>query len=178
MMGRIGKNWDVMGSMTGKDSEIAVEPGSIFRGHFRHTLDKVGRCSLPASFRSVLQTEGVESVVLTNYVADGARCLDGYSVLAWSALEAKLSERSRFDPQLRQFENFYLARAAECSVDGHGRINIPSYLRAYAGLEKNVIFTATLRGFRVWDVRVWDVIFSDAEGALMADPGLFSKLDL
>ncbi len=164
--------------MEEQDLHSGSEPGAIFRGHFRHTLDKVGRCSLPASFRAVLEQEGSSSVVLTNYVADGARCLDGYSSTSWGVLEQKLSAKSRFDPQLRQFENFYLARAADCGVDGHGRINIPSYLRAYAGLEKNVIFTATLRGFRVWDVRVWDVIFSDAESALMTDPALFSKLDL
>lgn len=167
-----------MGSKAGQQEREQRDEGAVFRGHFRHTLDKVGRCSLPASFRAVLQAENAASVVLTNYIADGARCLDGYSSPAWKLLEAKLAAHSRFDPQLRQFENFYLARAAECALDSHGRINLPNYLRAYAGLERDVIFTATLRGFRVWDVRVWDVIFSDAEAALMADPGLFAKLDL
>jgi len=78
---------------------------------------------------------------------------------------------------VRKLENYYLSRAVQCVIDGSGRILLPQNLRDYAGLEREVVFTASLHGFRVWDSRVWDVIFSEAEAALLEDPALFAEVD-
>lgn len=137
-------------------------------------MDKKGRVSLPATFRARLQAE---PIVLTNFVSDGARCLEGYGLSRWEGFEQKLRKKSRFDPKLRQLENYYLARATTCEVDASGRITVAPHLRTYAALERDVVFTSTLNGFRVWDARVWDVIFSEAEQALLSDPALFVELD-
>lgn len=159
----------------------AIRTGA-FRGSFVHQLDAKGRVSLPAVFRQTLLREGAEGVsptcVLTNFITDGARCLEGYTLSGWQAFEAKLASRSRFDPQIRKLENFYLARAVECPVDSNGRINIPQHLRDYAGLERDVVFAGSLHGFRVWDKRVWDMIFNEAEAALLENPGLFADVDI
>ncbi len=152
-------------------------PGVVFCGTFEHALDEKGRVSLPSPFRQVLSELQQTSIVLTNFVCDGARCLDGFSQQSWIAFQSKLSERSRFDPQLRQLENFYLSRAAQCLVDTSGRINIPAYLRTYAGLRKDVTFTASMHGFRVWDSKVWEHVFREAETALLKDPSLFVGVD-
>ena len=157
-------------------TEPAVE--AIFRGSFEHFLDQKGRISIPASFRQALADRGEDTVVLTNFITDGARCLDGFSLNAWKKFESKLAGRGRFDPQVRKLENFYLARAALCPIDGSGRINIPQYLRSYAGLDREVVFTASLHGFRVWDKRVWNLLFREAESALLDDPSLFKEVDI
>lgn len=149
-----------------------------FRGNFTHTIDDKGRVSLPSEFRRVLDASGDESIVLTNYVSEGARCLEGFGLSSWKQFEAKLRAKSRFSPKLQRLENFYLSRSAECSIDSQGRILIPQYLRAYAGIEKDASFTASIHGFRVWDRRVWDHIFANAEAALINDPELFSDVDL
>ena len=71
-----------------------------------------------------------------------------------------------------------MSRAAECQVDGSGRILIPAHLRQYGGFEKDVTFTSSIHGFRIWDTRVWDHIFQAAEEALLADPELFADVDI
>ena len=149
-----------------------------FRGNFHHTLDEKGRISVPSEYRGVLAQSREQCVVLTNFICDGARCLEGFLLEEWEAFEQKLKSRSRFDPQLRQLENFYLSRAARCVVDGSGRINVPNYLRTYAGLEKDAVFTASLHGFRIWDTRVWELVFREAESALLENPALFKDVDL
>lgn len=158
-------------------SEHDSEDEVVFRGSFEHALDDKGRISLPSCFRQVLKGQGENTVVLTNFITDGARCLEGFSLGAWRKFEQKLAKRSRFDPQVRKLENFYLARAALCSLDGSGRITIPSNLRAYAALSRDVVFTASLHGFRVWDKRVNDLVFREAEAALLENPGLFIDVD-
>ncbi|MCB0324045.1 MAG: division/cell wall cluster transcriptional repressor MraZ [Bdellovibrionales bacterium] len=161
-----------------EDTELSTTDACLFRGSFQHALDDKGRVSIPALFRKALEEQGVSTLVLTNFITDGARCLDGFTLPAWRAFEAKLSARSRFDPQVRKLENFYLARAALCPLDGSGRVNIPPYLRAYAGMERDVVFTASLHGFRVWDKRVWELVFREAETALLEDPSLFTDVDV
>ena len=151
---------------------------TVFRGSFEHCVDEKGRISVPAPFRKLLRTGAQESVVLTNFITDGARCLDGFTLGSWEQFEEKMRTRSRFDPQIRKLENFYLARAAVCPIDGSGRINVPLHLRTYAGLEKDVVFTAALHGFRIWDKRVWNLVFQDAESALLEHPDLFIDVDV
>ncbi|WKZ56632.1 MAG: division/cell wall cluster transcriptional repressor MraZ [Bdellovibrionota bacterium] len=151
---------------------------SSFRGNFTHAVDAKGRVSLPSEFRRVLEKGGDRSVVLTNYISEGARCLEGFGLQAWLSFEAKLRAKSRFSPKLQRLENFYLSRAAECPVDSAGRILVPAYLRSYAGIEKEVTFTSSIHGFRAWDKRIWQVIFSAAEQALMKNPEIFSDVDI
>ncbi|RIL10303.1 MAG: division/cell wall cluster transcriptional repressor MraZ [Proteobacteria bacterium] len=149
-----------------------------FRGNFSHTVDEKGRVSMPSEFRSCLSEQGDESVVITNYISDGARCLEGFLLNAWEEFEAKLRSKSRFSSKLQKLENFYLSRASECALDGNGRILIPAHLRSYAGIEREATFTASIHGFRIWDTRIWSMIFEASESALMSNPDLFSDLDL
>ena len=157
-----------------------LEEGSplSFRGSFAHSVDTKGRVSLPAEFRRVLSERNEKRVVITNYISEGARCLEGFGEQAWAEFEQKLREKSRFSAKLQRLENFYLSRASECQIDGSGRILLPNYLRSYAGVEKEVTFTASIHGFRIWDSRVWRVIFEATEQALLEDAELFADIDI
>lgn len=149
-----------------------------FRGSFSHSIDDKGRVSLPSEFRRVLEERDEDSVVITNYISEGARCLEGFGISAWSEFESKLREKSRFSPKLQKLENFYISRATECPIDGSGRVLIPANLRTYAGIQRDVSFTSSIHGFRVWDKRVWEMVFTAAEQALLEDPELFAEVDI
>lgn len=149
-----------------------------FRGNCVHSVDDKGRVSLPSEFRRVLQARSQRAVVLTNYISEGHRCIEGFALDAWEDFEARLKAKSRFSSKLQQLENFYLSRASECPIDTSGRILLPAYLRTYAALEREAVFTSSIHGFRVWDKRVWDVIFSATEEALLKNPDLFADVDI
>jgi MraZ protein len=126
----------------------------------------------------VLGDKEQNGVVLTNYISEGARCVEGFALSVWEDFESRLRAKSRFSSKLQRLENFYLSRASECAIDGNGRILVPAYLRGYAGLDKEVVFTASIHGFRIWDKRVWDTIFTASEQALLENPDLFSDVDI
>jgi len=171
-------------STTGYDENRSMPRSSFgqsrpaFRGNFTHSIDDKSRVSLPADFRKTLDLKKDSSIVITNYISEGARCLEGFGISAWVEFEEKLKQKSRFSPKLQKLENFYLSRAAECSIDRSGRILIPSHLRSYAGIEKEITFTSSIHGFRIWDRRVWEMIFESSEQALLEDPELFSDIDI
>lgn len=52
----------------------------------------------------------------------------------------------------------------------------PKNIRRYR--EGGDLTQASIHGFRLWDSRVWAVIFAEAEKALMENPDLFSDIDL
>jgi MraZ protein len=162
----------------GQEKESLVISTPSFRGNFTHQVDDKGRISLPSEFRKVLFDRGEKSVVVTNYISDGARCLEGFGNVGWADFEKKLREKSRFNPKLHKLENFYLSRAAECPIDSSGRILLPSHLKVYAGLSREVTFTASIHGFRIWDSRVWEMIFAAAEQTLMSKPDTFADVDI
>ncbi len=153
-------------------------PFVSFRGNCVHSLDDKGRISLPSEFRKVLGGREQRGVVLTNYISEGSRCIEGFGLDAWEDFESRLREKSRFSSKLQRLENFYLSRASECGIDGSGRILVPPYLRTYGGLEREVVFTASIHGFRMWDKRVWDSIFAASEQALLENPDLFADVDI
>jgi len=60
------------------------------------------------------------------------------------------------------FQRFFLSGATECIVDKLGRILIPSYLRQYSGLDKEIVFVGVGRKFEIWDKRRWEDKFQAA----------------
>jgi MraZ protein len=169
---------EVVESSARKSATSKNPPVVSFRGNCIHSLDDKGRVSLPSEFRRVLGEGERRGVVLTNYISEGSRCIEGFSLAVWEDFEARLREKSRFSSKLQRLENFYLSRASECAIDNNGRILVPTYLRGYAGLDKEVVFTASIHGFRMWDKRVWDAIFAASEQALLENPDLFADIDL
>jgi MraZ protein len=164
--------------MQKKSNEVSELSEVVFRGNFTHSVDDKGRVSFPSDFRRVLNDSGDQRIVITNNISDGSRCIDGYNLSAWVEFESKLRTKSRFDSRMQKLETFYLTRATECTLDSSGRIMLPPHLRQYAGIEKEVSFTYASHGFRIWDSRVWNLVFSSIESELMEDPSLFLNLDL
>jgi MraZ protein len=119
----------------------------MFRGRSIHLIDSKGRVSIPPRFRDLLKTNGDPRLVLTNL----EYCLAAYPYKDWEELEAKLSQLSQVDGDIRSFKRFFVSGACECNLDSQGRILIPPTLRDYAHLDKEIILAGQLKYFEVWD---------------------------
>ncbi len=142
----------------------------MFRGTFEHTIDDKGRVSVPVHFREHLLANNDGRLVITNFMMQSARCLDVYPFAAWVELEQRMLAKPRFDQRVLQFQNYYLASAQDCTLDKQGRILLPGNLRQYAGLNRDVVFTAALEKFRIGDREAWKQVFGQAERFLMERP--------
>ena len=117
---------------------------AMFMSEYNHTLDTKGRLIIPAKFREVLGEEFVISKGM-----DG--CLFVYDNAGWTAFEEKLQAMPISRKDTRMFVRHFLAGAAEVEVDKQGRILIPSVLREFAGLEKDVVLVGVLTKIEIWD---------------------------
>ena len=129
----------------------------MFRGLHEHSIDAKGRISVPARFRDVLsrqtEPEAAEQLIVTTGIDP---CLVAYTPQAWGAFEDKLAKLSQFDPAVVQLKRIYVAGATECDIDKHGRLLIPPVLRAYANLEKEVVWAGMVTVIELWNKDTWD----------------------
>jgi MraZ protein len=123
----------------------------VFSGRFDHAIDEKGRVSIPARFREVLQRDGDETLMITNWAHLNERCLALYPPNQWKKLIGKLSQGGIFDPVSQTLQLFVLGGAHEVQVDRQGRILIPPNLRDYARFERDVTFSAMTDNFQLWD---------------------------
>lgn len=120
----------------------------MFMGEYNHSIDQKGRLIVPSKFREQLGNEFVVTKGL-----DG--CLFVYSNEEWQRIEEKFREIPLTTKDARKFSRFFFAGAATCEVDKQGRILLPSNLREYAGIEKEVVSVGVLSRVEIWSKDRW-----------------------
>ena len=117
-------------------------------GEYEHSLDSKGRMILPARIREDLG----EKFIITKGL-DG--CLVGFSESEWNNFEEKLKQLPLTNKNARDFVRFFLSGAVEAETDKQGRFLIPSNLREYATLDKEVVVTGVGTRIEIWDREKW-----------------------
>ncbi len=122
----------------------------MFMGEYNHTIDAKGRLIVPSKFREQLG----EEFVITKGL-DG--CLFVYSHEEWKRVEESFTSNlnKAASKDARRFMRFFFAGAATCEVDKQGRILIPSNLREYAGIDKDVVSVGVLSRVEIWSKDRW-----------------------
>lgn len=121
----------------------------MFMGEYNHTIDTKNRLIIPSKFREVLGDEFVVTKGL-----DG--CLFVYDNEAWAEFEEKLKGLPLTNKEARTFVRFFLAGAASVEVDKQGRILVPSVLKDFAGLTKDVVLVGVASRIEIWSKERWE----------------------
>lgn len=117
-------------------------------GEYLHTIDSKGRLILPAKFRDELGDVFIATKGLDN-------CLFVYARKEWAILEEKLKRLPLAKPEARAFMRFFFAGAAELECDRQGRVLLPSNLREYAKLDKDVVVIGVSNRIEIWNGELW-----------------------
>ncbi len=121
----------------------------MLSGQYSHSVDAKGRVIMPSRFREEL---GEVFWVTRGY--DG--CLTVYSETEWKAFADKLLSAPTYNEAARRLVRMFASSAVSCEADKQGRILLPTHLREYAGIEKEVIVTGALSCVEIWDAARWD----------------------
>jgi MraZ protein len=130
----------------------------MFIGEYQHSLDEKGRIAIPAKFRGEL----ADGAVVTRGVD---RCLVVYTAAEWKKLAERLANLPIASSNTRAFARLMLAGAMDASPDAQGRINVPDYLRSYAGLGKKAVLAGLYNRLEIWDAAKWEEFKSRTEVA-------------
>ncbi|HEY4438804.1 MAG TPA: division/cell wall cluster transcriptional repressor MraZ [Candidatus Elarobacter sp.] len=116
----------------------------LFTGSADHSLDDKGRLVVPARFRERLGG----GFFLT--ISDPDPCLALYAASTWSDVCTRIEAAPRKDAAYRAFVRHLFAHTEEVNCDAQGRLVIPSTLRSWAGIEKDVVSIGSLSRVEIW----------------------------
>jgi MraZ protein len=119
----------------------------MFRGRHYHSIDSKGRLSVPSEYRMEYQRLSQRPPILTNL----HECLALYPAEDWERFEQSLLDVSAIQIEAQDLQRFMISGAVECPIDAQGRINIPTYLREHARLERDVAIAGVGPFVQIWD---------------------------
>lgn len=114
-------------------------------GTYEHSIDSAGRLIVPAKLREKLGT--------VFYLSVGVKeNLTMYPLETWNRLRAKVSELGTTDAARM---DLFFGSACECIADKQWRFQVPSYLKDYAKIERDVVITGNNDRAQIWNAETW-----------------------
>ena len=130
----------------------------MFLGTHSPRLDEKGRIILPAKFREEL----ADGLVLTR---GQERCIYVFSQREFERIHESMREAPISSKQSRDYIRVFLSGASDEVPDKQGRVTIPTALRSYAGLERELAVIGAGTRAEIWDAQAWDEYLAEKEAA-------------
>ncbi|MEY9953240.1 MraZ protein [Leifsonia sp. EB34] len=148
---------------------VGVAP--MFLGTYAPKLDDKGRIILPAKFRDELAS----GLVLTR---GQEHCVYVFSQREFESLHEKIRQAPVTSKQARDYLRVFLSGASAEVPDKQNRVTIPTPLRSYAGLDRDLVVIGAGSRAEIWDAEAWETYLADQEAAFANTeeeviPGLF-----
>ena len=132
----------------------------MFYGEFKHTLDRKQRIIIPAKFRDAIKEHYVERFFITRGLD---KCLFMFVEDEWKVQEQKFKSMSFTKRESRKFNRLYFSGASEMVPDKQGRVLIPSYLKDYAEIKKEVYIIGVSNRIEIWSHELWEEYYSKSK---------------
>jgi MraZ protein len=126
----------------------------MFRGINAITIDAKGRLAIPTRYRQALGAEEKASLVVT--IDTEERCLLLYTAAQWQIIENNLQKLPSFNAAARRIQRLLIGHATDVEIDANARVLLPTVLRNYAKLEKEVVMIGQGNKFEVWSKTLWE----------------------
>ena len=114
-------------------------------GKYKHTVDPKGRLFVPSKLREELGDAFYVTLGLDH-------CLSVYTEAGWQVI---LDKYNALPISQARKMRFLFANAAKCEPDSQGHIMLPQKLRAYAGLDKDVVIIGVSNRAEIWNAERW-----------------------
>ncbi len=120
----------------------------VFLSSFVNRVDKKGRVSVPASFRSALGPDAAGIVVFRSLQHEA---LDGCSIGHLELLSQSLEKQDLPSDVYELIETTIFGGSHQLPFDGEGRISLPHQLAHSVGIADDVAFVGRRKTFQIWD---------------------------
>ena len=121
----------------------------MFLSTYENKIDKKGRVSVPASFRSYLSNLGYNGVVC--YPSFNNQSVEACSQDRIEKLSASIDSLSPFEEKRDYFATSILSESMNLQFDGEGRISLSSKLLKHAKIKNSMLFVGQGKTFQIWE---------------------------
>lgn len=121
----------------------------LFLSTYANKVDKKGRVSVPASFRSALASENFSGIVA--YASFIHPCIEACGMRRMEALFQTIDTLDPFSEERDAFATTVLGGSMQLPFDGEGRVVLPELLIQKAGIQEEVVFVGKGSTFEMWN---------------------------
>jgi len=123
-------------------------------GTYECKSDAKGRIMLPSTLKKQLSPVMQDGFVIKRSVFNN--CLEMYPMKEWNTMAAQVNQLNRFIKKNIDFIRSYMSGLKIVEADGNGRILIPKNLIVFAGIDKEIVLTASVNVIEIWDKQQYE----------------------
>lgn len=128
----------------------------LFLSTFVNKVDKKGRVSVPATFRSALAQQSFQGIV--TYRSFTSACVEGCGMDFMERLSASAQDIAAFSTEQEDLSALIFADARQLAWDPEGRIVLPEDVMAHAGITDLAAFVGKGHTFQIWEPQAYKAL--------------------
>ena len=126
----------------------------MFLSSYENKLDKKGRVSVPASFRSHLSSLGYNGFV--SYPSFNHEALEACSQDRIEKISNTIDSLNPFEEKRDFFATSVLSESLSLQFDSEGRVLISEKLLSHAKIKNNILFVGLGKTFQIWEPKSFE----------------------
>ncbi|MCC7260476.1 MAG: division/cell wall cluster transcriptional repressor MraZ [Alphaproteobacteria bacterium] len=127
---------------------------ALFLSTFVNKVDKKGRVSVPASFRTVLSTQHFSGIVA--YSSFVNPCIEACGMDRIEKLHESIDALDPFSEERDAFAATILGGSLQLPFDGEGRVMLPELLLGQAKISDKALFVGKGATFEIWEPEAFE----------------------
>ena len=124
----------------------------MFLSSFENKLDKKGRVSVPATFRSYLNSMGYNGFI--TYPSFNNSALDACAQDRIEKLSESIDSLGPFEDKRDYFATSVLSESINVNFDSEGRVSIPKKMLIHAKINSSIVFVGLGKVFQMWNPKL------------------------
>ena len=121
----------------------------MFLSSFENRIDKKGRVSVPATFRSFLSSMGYNGFI--SYPSFNHSALEACSQDRIERLSSTIDSLNPFEERRDFFATSILSESENLQFDTEGRVSLSDKQLDHAKIKSNVLFVGLGKTFQIWE---------------------------
>jgi len=126
----------------------------MFLSTYENKLDKKGRVSVPASFRSYLSNIGYNGVIC--YPSFNHFCIEAWPQDRIEKISSTIDSLNPFEEKKDYFATSVLSESINLQFDSEGRILLSSKLLNHAKIKNSMLFVGQGKTFQIWEPTIFE----------------------
>tara|TARA_B100000989_G_scaffold15193_1_gene10166 strand:+ start:32 stop:487 length:456 start_codon:yes stop_codon:yes gene_type:complete len=126
----------------------------MFLSTFENKLDKKGRVSVPASYRSYLSNIGYNGIIC--YPSFNNFCIEAWPQDRIEKISNAIETLNPFEEKKDYFATSILSESINLQFDGEGRIQIIPKLLKHAKIKNSMLFVGQGKTFQIWEPTLFE----------------------
>ena len=126
----------------------------MFLSTYENKLDRKGRVSVPASYRSYLSNIGYNGVIC--YPSFNNQCIEAWPQDRIEKISTAIDSLNPFEEKKDYFSTSILSESINLQFDGEGRISLTPKLLKHAKIKNSMLFVGQGKTFQIWEPTIFE----------------------